>query len=98
MNRSSIFYTITFIFIFAGVSVILGFLWLIEYDQQNYTRELNTKYSLIANARLLNFAGIISEREFEEQTKNYNKMEPILEVRQIRRILFGGEVLARVEV
>ncbi|ENP7075682.1 sensor histidine kinase, partial [Campylobacter coli] len=31
-------------------------------------------------------------------TKNYNKMEPILEVRQIRRILFGGEVLARVEV
>ncbi|MEE6575274.1 sensor histidine kinase, partial [Campylobacter coli] len=43
-------------------TVILGFLWLIEYDQQNYTRELNTKYSLIANARLLNFAGIISER------------------------------------
>lgn len=57
MNRSSIFYTITFIFIFAGVSVILGFLWLIEYDQQNYTRELNTKYSLIANARLLNLQG-----------------------------------------
>ncbi|EJO8677960.1 ArsS family sensor histidine kinase [Campylobacter coli] len=98
MNRSSIFYTITFIFIFAGVSVILGFLWLIEYDQQNYTRELNTKYSLIANARLLNFAGIISEKEFEEQTKNYNKMESVVEVRQIRRILFGGEVLARVEV
>ncbi|EAJ9871563.1 HAMP domain-containing histidine kinase, partial [Campylobacter jejuni] len=98
MNKSSIFYTITFIFIFAGVSVILGFLWLIEYDQQNYTRELNTKYSLIANARLLNFAGVISEKEFEEQTKNYNKMDEITEAKQIRKILFRGDVLARVEV
>ncbi|TKX32780.1 ArsS family sensor histidine kinase [Campylobacter aviculae] len=98
MNRSSIFYTITFIFIFAGVSVILGFLWLIEYDQQNYTRELNTKYSLIANARLLYFAGVISEQEFEEQTKNYNKMEQIIKAKQIRKILFNGDVLARVEV
>lgn len=92
------FYTITFIFIFAGVSVVLGFLWLIEYDQQNYTRELNTKYSLIANARLLNFAGVISEKEFEEQTKNYNKMDEITEAKQIRKILFRGDVLARVEV
>lgn len=98
MNKSSIFYTITFIFIFAGVSVVLGFLWLIEYDQQNYTRELNTKYSLIANARLLNFAGVISEKEFEEQTKNYNKMDEITEAKQIRKILFRGDVLARVEV
>lgn len=69
MNKSSIFYTITFIFIFAGVSVILGFLWLIEYDQQNYTRELNTKYSLIANARLLNFAGVISEKNLKSRQK-----------------------------
>lgn len=98
MNKSSIFYTITFIFIFAGVSVVLGFLWLIEYDQQNYTRELNTKYSLIANARLLYFAGVINEKEFEEQTKNYNKMEQIIEPKQIRKILFSGDVLARVEV
>ncbi|TKX31778.1 ArsS family sensor histidine kinase [Campylobacter estrildidarum] len=98
MNKSSVFYTITFIFIFAGISVVLGFLWLIEYDQQNYTRELNTKYSLIANARLLYFAGVISEREFEEQTKNYNKMEQIIEARRIRKILFNGDILDRVEV
>ena len=98
MNKSSIFYTITFIFIFAIVSVVLGFLWLIEYDQQNYTRELNTKYSLIANARLLYLAGVITEVEFEEQTKNYDKMEEVGDVKQIRKIIFNGEILARVEV
>ncbi|MBK1973820.1 sensor histidine kinase, partial [Campylobacter sp. TTU-622] len=96
MNKSSIFYVITFIFIFAGVSVILAFLWLIEYDQQNYTNELNAKYSLIANARLLYFSGIISDKEFEEQTKNY-KMNEITEPKNIRKILFYGEVLARVQ-
>ncbi|TEY02672.1 ArsS family sensor histidine kinase [Campylobacter sp. US33a] len=92
MNKSSIFYLITFIFIFASVSVILAFLWLIEYDQQNYTKELNTKYSLIANTRLLQFNGVISESEFQEQTKNY-KMVLIEDPKEIRYVIFRGEVL-----
>ncbi|MBK1993942.1 sensor histidine kinase, partial [Campylobacter novaezeelandiae] len=96
MNKSSIFYVITFIFIFAGVSVILAFLWLIEYDQQNYSNELNAKYSLIANARLLYFSGIISKKEFEEQTKNY-KMNEITEAKNIRKVLFYGEVWGRAQ-
>lgn len=96
MNKSSIFYIITFIFIFAGVSITLAFLWLIEYDQQNYTNELNAKYSLLANARLLYFSGVISQKEFEEQTKNY-KMELISKPREIRQILIRGEVLAKAQ-
>lgn len=96
MNKSSIFYIITFIFIFAGVSITLAFLWLIEYDQQNYTNELNAKYSLLANARLLYFSGVISQKEFEEQTKNY-KMELISKPRQIRQILIHGEILAKAQ-
>lgn len=97
MNKSSILYSITFLFLFAGVSVVLGFLWLIEYDQQNYTRELNTKYSLIANARLLYLSGVINEKEFEEQTKNYNKMTAINNPKEIRQILSLSEALARVQ-
>lgn len=94
MNKSSIFYTITFIFILAIVSVVLAFLWLIAYDQQNYTDELNAKYSLIANARLLYFSGVIDESEFKEQTKNY-KMELVTDEREIRQVIFRGEILAK---
>lgn len=96
MNRSSIFYTITFIFIFAIISVILAFLWLIEYDQQNYTKILNDKYTLVANARLLHLNGVMSEAEFNEQTKNY-KMFLVQKPSDIRRIIFRGDVLARAQ-
>ena len=44
MPRSSIFITITFIFGLALVSIFLAFLWLMGFDKQNYTRELNNKY------------------------------------------------------
>lgn len=98
MNRSSIFYTITFIFLFAGVSVTLGFLWLIAYDQQNYTRELNAKYSLIANVKLLQLNGMINEKEFEEQTKNYNQMIKIDDVKELQAITKQGEILEKVAV
>ena len=98
MNRSSIFYTITFIFLFAGVSVALGFLWLMAYDQQNYTRELNAKYSLIANVKLLQLNGMINEKEFEEQTKNYNQMIKIDDVKELQAITKQGEILEKVAV
>lgn len=94
MSRSSLFFTITFIFIFAIISAILAFLWLIEYDQQNYTNELNSKYSVIANARMLYLNGIISEREFYEQTRNY-KMLLVTKPSEIRQVIFKGEVLAK---
>ena len=94
MTKSSIFFTITFIFVFAIISAILAFLWLIEYDQQNYTNELNSKYSLIANARMNLLNGFIGEREFNEQTQNY-KMPLVAKPSEIRRVIFRGEVLAK---
>ncbi|EAH6293027.1 ArsS family sensor histidine kinase [Campylobacter lari] len=96
MNKSSIFYTITFVFLLASVSVILAFLWLIKYDQQNYTNELNAKYSFIANARLLYFNHVISEKEFYEQTKNY-KMIELTTPSSIRKIIFKAETIARAQ-
>lgn len=92
--KSSIFFTITFIFVFAIISAILMFLWLIEYDQQNYTNELNSKYSLIANARMNLLNGYINEAEFNAQTKNY-KMTLITKPSEVRKVLFHGEVLAK---
>lgn len=94
MSKSSLFFTITFIFVFAIISAILAFLWLIEYDQQNYTNELNSKYSLIANARMLYLNGVIDEAEFKEQTKNY-KMTLVSKPSEIRQVIFRGEVLAK---
>ncbi|AJC86221.1 ArsS family sensor histidine kinase [Campylobacter sp. RM16704] len=96
MNKSSIFYTITFVFLLASVSVILAFLWLIKYDQQNYTNELNAKYSFIANVRLLYFNNVISEKEFQEQTKNYKIVELINPV-SIRKIIYKAETIARAQ-
>lgn len=96
MNKSSIFYTITFIFVLAIAVVVSVFMWIIDIDQQNYTKVLNDKYSLIANARLLYFNGVIDENEFNEQTKNY-KMNLVQSPREIRQILFYGNVLARAQ-
>ena len=94
MNKSSIFYAITFIFVFAIVSVILAFLWLIEYDKQNYTNELNFKYSSIAEYKILNLSGRMSNDEYKERIKNY-KIKPITDPKNIRMILLNGEILGQ---
>ncbi|MCR6570080.1 ArsS family sensor histidine kinase [Campylobacter insulaenigrae] len=96
MNKSSIFYTITFVFLLAITSVILAFLWLIKYDQQNYTNELNAKYSFVANSRLLYLNNVISEKEFQEQTKNY-KMVEIIRPNSIKNIIYKAETIARAQ-
>ncbi|WP_291951057.1 ArsS family sensor histidine kinase [Campylobacter sp.] len=96
MNKSSIFYTITFVFLLAIISVILAFLWLIKYDQQNYTNELNAKYSFIANSRLLYLNNVIGEKEFQEQTKNY-KMVELINPNSIKNVIYKAETIARAQ-
>ena len=71
MKRSSVFYTITFIFALALTSIFLAFLWLMDYDKQNYARELNAKYSTIARNQLFLMSGIINEKEYERQTGDF---------------------------
>lgn len=75
MKRSSVFYTITFIFILALTSIFLAFLWLMDYDKQNYTRELNAKYSTIARNTLFYMSGIINEKEYDRQLEGINMPE-----------------------
>lgn len=75
MKFSSIFYTITLIFAIATTSIFLAFLWLMDYDKQNYTRELNTKYSVVARATLLYMSKLIDENEYKSQIQNFEMPE-----------------------
>lgn len=75
MKRSSIFITITIIFLLALTSIFIAFLWLIDYDKQNYARELNAKYSNVAQANLFYMSGLISESEYNLNLKNIDMPE-----------------------
>ncbi|WP_276712144.1 ArsS family sensor histidine kinase [Campylobacter rectus] len=95
MKRSSVFYTITFIFVLALTSIFLAFLWLMDYDKQNYARELNAKYSTIARNQLFLMSGIINEKEYERQTGDF-KMPEITNERQKEEILANATVLEEI--
>lgn len=75
MKFSSIFYSITFIFILSTTSIFLAFLWLMDYDKQNYTRELNTKYSVVSRATLMHLNGFLSDLEYAGQIKGFQMPE-----------------------
>ncbi len=75
MPRSSIFITITFIFGLALVSIFLAFLWLMGFDKQNYTRELNNKYSNVARTNLLYMGGIINKAQYDRQLSSIDMPE-----------------------
>lgn len=96
MRFSSLFYSITFIFFLAAAAIALAFLWLKEYDQQNYTRELNTKYSVVTSATLMKLNGYITENEYEEQVRDV-KM-PEIEDRDLKAaIISGAQVVQEIE-
>jgi len=96
MIRSSIFYSITFIFFLATASVFLAFLWLMEYDKQNYTNELNTKYSIVARATLFHLNNFITNDELEAQVKDY-KMTEITDVEEKKRIGANAQVIEEIQ-
>ena len=95
MKRSSVFYTITFIFALALTSIFLAFLWLMDYDKQNYARALNAKYSTIARNQLFLMSGIINEKEYERQTGDF-KMPEITNEQQKEEILANATVLEEI--
>lgn len=91
MKFSSIFYTITLIFAIATTSIFLAFLWLMDYDKQNYTRELNTKYSIVARATLLYMSELIDENEYKSQIQNF-------EMPEIKNQKLKNEILANASI
>ena len=95
MPRSSIFITITFIFGLALVSIFLAFLWLMGFDKQNYTRELNNKYSNVARTNLLYMGGIINKAQYDRQLSNID-MPEITAKNQKEEILKNAAVLEEI--
>lgn len=75
MTKSSIFYSITFIFAISIVSIFLALLFLLEYDKQSYTEKLNTKYSIIARATLFHLNNFITNEELKRQVQGYQMRE-----------------------
>ena len=95
MPRSSIFITITFIFGLALVSIFLAFLWLMGFDKQNYTRELNNKYSNVARTNLLYMGGIINKAQYDRQLLNID-MPEITAKNEKEEILKNAAVLEEI--
>lgn len=75
MTKSSIFYSITFIFTISIISIFLALLFLLEYDKQTYTDKLNTKYSIIARATLFHLNNFITNDELKKQVQGYQMRE-----------------------
>ena len=95
MPRSSIFITITFIFGLALVSIFLAFLWLMGFDKQNYTRELNNKYSNVARTNLFYMGGIINKTQYDRQLSNID-MPEITAKNEKEEILKNAAVLEEI--
>ena len=66
-----------------------------DYDKQNYARELNAKYSTIARNQLFLMSGIINEKEYERQTGDF-KMPEITNEQQKEEILANATVLEEI--
>ena len=75
MIRSSIFYSITFIFSISIISIFLALLFLLEYDKKNYTEKLNTKYSIITRATIFHLNNFITNEELKKQVQGYQMLE-----------------------
>lgn len=72
--------------------ISLAFAYLITYEKQNYTTQLNLKYSRIAESTLLYLNNSISEDNFINRLRNYN-LEEITEEPLKSYIILNGQVL-----
>ncbi len=95
MNRSSIFYSITFIFFISIASIILAFMFLMDYDKQNYTEKLNNKYTIIARATLFHLNNFITEKQLEKQVEGYN-MKEINDKKYKDKIVKNAKILQKI--
>lgn len=94
-NRSSIFYAITFIYVLSIICIFVLFLWLINYDKQNYTRELNNKYSYVTRVTIFYLNNMISKQDYEKQMSNIDM--PMIEGQKlVDNIIKNANVLQEI--
>lgn len=95
MTKSSIFYSITFIFSISIVSIFLALLFLLEYDKQTYTDKLNTKYSIISRATLFHLNNFITNEELKKQVQGY-KMREISDPEAKNKIIQSAQIIQKI--
>jgi two-component system OmpR family sensor kinase len=95
MTKSSIFYSITFIFSISIISIFLALLFLLEYDKQQYTDKLNAKYSIIARATLFHLNNFITSEELKKQVQGY-QMREISDKEEREEILKQAQVIQKI--
>lgn len=95
MTKSSIFYSITFIFFISIVSIFLALLFLLEFDKQQYTEKLNTKYSIISRATLFHLNNFITNEELQKQVQGY-QMREIKEKKEQEEIIARAEIIQKI--
>ena len=92
--KKSIFYNITFIFLVAAMAVGVAYLYMLKYDKQKYTQELNQRYSIVAKATLLRLLTEPVNEKFKKELAVYN-MKLIKDTGLIKKVLQNGEVLQK---
>lgn len=66
-----------------------------DYDKQNYTRELNAKYSIVSRATLLHMTGLITDDDYESQMKNF-KMPEVVDKTRKNYILNSATIIQEI--
>ncbi len=71
MNKYSITYKITFIFLLALIGIVVAFFYLMRFDQERYTDELNNKYTIVSKISLTYLYNHDLDEELEKRLKEY---------------------------
>jgi len=95
MKKSSIFFSITLIFFIAAIGVGVAYLYMVKYDKQKYTQELNERYSIVSRSTLYSLLSQPIDEEFEKELKVY-KVKLIKNGSFIRNVLQQGEILQKI--
>ena len=95
--KKSIFYNITFIFLVAAMGVGVAYLYMLKYDKQKYTQELNERYSIVSRATLYKLLTQPINGSFQKELAVY-KMKLIKDGTFIKKVLQHGEVLQKLSI
>ncbi len=95
--KKSIFYNITFIFLVAALGVGVAYLYMLKYDKQKYTQELNERYSIVSRATLYRLLSQPINPAFQKELGVY-KMKLIKDSDDIKKVLQKGEVLQKLSI
>ncbi len=71
MNKYSITYKITFIFLLALIGIVVAFFYLMRFDQERYTDELNNKYTIVSKISLTYLYNHDLDEKLEKKLKEY---------------------------